>query len=62
VKRYFNTDQESGCCCSSLNTQDQIWQMLWVMTFVLDTKQYCLKMQPVDEGKDLDLVSYCDSD
>jgi hypothetical protein len=30
--------------------------------FVLDTKQYCLKMQPVNEGKDWDLVSYFDSD
>jgi hypothetical protein len=37
-------------------------EMLRVMKFVLDTKQYCLKMQPVDEGKDWDLISYCDSD
>ena len=32
------------------------------MKFVLDIKQYCLKIQPKDEGKEWDLVSYCDSD
>ena len=37
-------------------------EMLRVMKFVLDTKQYCLKIQPKDEGKEWDLVSYCDSD
>jgi hypothetical protein len=36
-------------------------EMLRVMKFVVDTKQYCLKMQPIEEGKDWDLVSYCDS-
>jgi hypothetical protein len=35
--------------------------MLRVMKFVVDTKQYCLKMQPVDDGNYWDLVSYCDS-
>jgi hypothetical protein len=37
-------------------------EMLRVMKFVLDTKQYCLTMQTVDEGKDWDLISHCDSD
>jgi Reverse transcriptase (RNA-dependent DNA polymerase) len=37
-------------------------EMLRVMKFVVDTKQYCLKMQLVDDRKDWDLVSYCDSD
>jgi hypothetical protein len=37
-------------------------EIMWVMKFVLDTKQYYLKMQPVDQGKDWDLISYCDSD
>jgi hypothetical protein len=37
-------------------------EMSRVMKFVLDTKQYCLKMQPKDEGKEWDLVSYCNSD
>jgi hypothetical protein len=37
-------------------------EMSRVMKFVMDTKQYCLKMQPKDEGKEWDLVSYCDSD
>jgi hypothetical protein len=37
-------------------------EMLRAMKFVVDTKQYCLKMQPVEEGKDWDLVSYCNSD
>jgi hypothetical protein len=32
--------------------------MLRVMKFVVDTKQYCLKMQPVEVGKAWDLVSY----
>jgi hypothetical protein len=37
-------------------------EMLNVMKFVLDTKQYCLKTQPVDDGKDWDFITYCDSD
>jgi hypothetical protein len=37
-------------------------EMLRVMKFVMNTKQYCLKMQPKDEEKEWDLVSYCDSD
>ena len=37
-------------------------EMLRVMKFVLDTKQYCLQMQPKDEGKEWDLASYCDND
>jgi hypothetical protein len=37
-------------------------EMLRVMKFVMDTKQYCLKMRLVEGGKDWDLVSYCDSD
>jgi hypothetical protein len=36
-------------------------EMLRVMKFVVDTKQYCLKMRPIEEGKDWDLVSYCNS-
>jgi hypothetical protein len=36
-------------------------EILRVMIFVVDTKKYCLKMQPVDDRKDWDLVSYCDS-
>jgi Reverse transcriptase (RNA-dependent DNA polymerase) len=36
-------------------------EMLRVMKFVVDTKQYCLKMRPVEEGKYWDLVSYWDS-
>jgi hypothetical protein len=35
--------------------------MLRVMKFVVGTKQYCLKMRPIEEGKDWDLVSYCNS-
>jgi hypothetical protein len=37
-------------------------EMLSVIQFVVDTKPHCLKMQPIEEGKDWDLVSYCDSD
>jgi hypothetical protein len=36
-------------------------QMLRVIQFVVDTKQYCLKMPQIEEGKDWKLVSYCDS-
>jgi hypothetical protein len=36
-------------------------EMLRVMKFVVDTKQYCLRMRPVEWGKDWDLVSYCNS-
>jgi hypothetical protein len=31
------------------------------MNFLVDTKQYCLKMLPVEGGKDWDLVSHCNS-
>jgi hypothetical protein len=37
-------------------------EMLRVMKLVVDTKQYCLKIRPVEGGKDWDLVSNCDSD
>jgi hypothetical protein len=37
-------------------------EMLRVMIFVVDTNQYCLQMQPVEGGKDWDLVSYCNSE
>jgi hypothetical protein len=37
-------------------------EMLRVMKCVVDTKQYCLKMRSIEEGKDWDLVSYCESD
>jgi hypothetical protein len=37
-------------------------EMSRVMKFVLDTKQYCLKMQAKDEGKEWVIVSYCDGD
>ena len=37
-------------------------EMLRVMKFVLDTKEYCLKLQPINETKNWNLVSYCDSD
>jgi hypothetical protein len=37
-------------------------EMLRVMKFVVDTKQSCLKMRPVEGGKDWDLISYCNSD
>jgi hypothetical protein len=37
-------------------------EILRVMKFVVDTAQYCLKMRPIEEGKDWDLVSYCNSD
>jgi hypothetical protein len=33
-----------------------------VTKFVLDTKLYCLKLQPKHESEEWDLVSYCDSD
>jgi hypothetical protein len=36
-------------------------EMLRMMKFVVDTKEYCLKMQPVEEGKGWDLVFYCNS-
>jgi hypothetical protein len=45
-------------CCKSCSYKE----MLRVMKFVVDTKQYCLKMRPVEGGKDWDLVSYCNSD
>jgi hypothetical protein len=35
-------------------------EMLRVMKFVVDNKQYCLRMQPVEDRKDCDLVSNCD--
>jgi Reverse transcriptase (RNA-dependent DNA polymerase) len=37
-------------------------EMLRVMKFVLETKEYCLKMQPIEEAKNWNLVTYCDSD
>jgi Reverse transcriptase (RNA-dependent DNA polymerase) len=36
-------------------------KMMRVMKFVVDNKQYCRKMRPVEGGKDWDLVSYCNS-
>jgi Reverse transcriptase (RNA-dependent DNA polymerase) len=46
--------------CMDATSHATYKEMLRVMKFVVDTKQYCLKMQPVDDGKDWDLVSYCD--
>jgi hypothetical protein len=37
-------------------------EMQRVIKFVLDTKLYCLKLQPNHESKEWDLVSYCDND
>ena len=37
-------------------------EMLRVIKFVLDTKDYCLKLNPVFENEEWDLVSYSDSD
>jgi hypothetical protein len=37
-------------------------EMLRVVKFVLDTKDYCLKLNPVFENEEWDLVSYSDSD
>jgi hypothetical protein len=37
-------------------------EMLRVVKFVLDTKDYCLKLSPVFENEEWDLVSYSDSD
>ena len=37
-------------------------EMQRVIKFVLDTKLYCLKLQPKHESEEWDLVSYCDSD
>jgi hypothetical protein len=36
--------------------------MLRVIKFVLETKDYCLKLNPVLENEEWDLVSYSDSD
>jgi hypothetical protein len=36
--------------------------MLRVVKFVLDTKDYCLKLNPICENEEWDLVSYSDSD
>jgi hypothetical protein len=37
-------------------------EMLRVIKFVLDTKNYCWKLNPVFENEEWDLVSYSDSD
>jgi hypothetical protein len=37
-------------------------EMLRVVKFVLDTKLYCLEIQPKDDSKECTLVSYYDSD
>ena len=37
-------------------------EMQRVIKFVLDTKLYCLKLQPKHECEEWDLVSFCDSD
>jgi len=37
-------------------------EMLRTIKFVLDTKDYCLKMNPIHDGETWDLVSYSDSD
>jgi hypothetical protein len=37
-------------------------EMLRVVKFVLDTKDYCLKLNPVFENEEWDLLSYSDSD
>jgi hypothetical protein len=36
-------------------------EMMRVMKFVVDTKKYYLKMRPIEDGKDWNLVSYCNS-
>jgi hypothetical protein len=37
-------------------------EMLRVVKFVLDTKDYCLKLNPIFENEEWDLVSYSNSD
>jgi hypothetical protein len=37
-------------------------EMLRVVKFVLDTKDYCLKLNPICENEEWYLVSYSDSD
>jgi hypothetical protein len=37
-------------------------EMLRVVKFVLDTKDYCLKLSSIFENEEWDLVSYGDSD
>jgi hypothetical protein len=37
-------------------------EMLRVVKFVLDTKDYCLKLNPISENEEWDLVLYSDSD
>jgi hypothetical protein len=37
-------------------------EMLRVVKFVLDTKDYCLKLNPICENEEWDLVSYRESD
>jgi hypothetical protein len=37
-------------------------EMLRVVKSILDTKDYCLKFNPIFENEEWDLVSYSDSD
>jgi hypothetical protein len=37
-------------------------EMLRVVNFVLDTKDYCLKLNPICQNEKWELVSYSDSD
>jgi hypothetical protein len=37
-------------------------EMLRVVKFVLNTKDYCLKLNPICENEELDFVSHSNSD
>jgi hypothetical protein len=41
---------------------DACKEVLRVVKFVLDTKDYCLKLNPIFENEECDLVSYSNSD
>jgi hypothetical protein len=56
-----NVVRELSICMDGANLA-AYKEMLRTVKFVLDTKDYCLKMNPIYENEEWDLVSYSDSD
>jgi hypothetical protein len=56
-----NVVRELSKCMDGVNLA-AYKEMLRVVKFVLDTKDYCLKLNPVFENEEWDLVSYSGSD
>ena len=56
-----NVIRELSKCMDGASLAD-IQGDVTAIKFVLDTKLYCLKLQPKHECEEWDLVSYCDSD